>query len=318
MSKYDVQIATELFYNKKAIIDRIENEIDREPEITECMFDATFGIYVWAINFDKYDSKRKRLDAFLTNNNIGELVRHAMVLVMLLDGGSDLITSIAGQLAGKIAGMEDRKQAVTMAGEILTLMCDFDCFDMDQRNHTIVDEESGEEYMTKSWFVQSPWELSTATSNHIKRGMYLPPMIIKPEILTTNTDSGYLTITNSSLILGKGNHHNGDICLDSLNRFNAIPLSINVEYIKSVELLMQDATVDMSEEAVAQYNKYMCDSMHVFAYLVKNDNKWYLEHKSDKRGRTYAQGYHCSTQSNAFRKGAVDLATKEIVNGEFK
>ena len=316
-AKVDTQIATELYYNKKAIWERIEGEIDREPQIMECMFQATRGITEWAQDFNGYDSKCDRLEALLEHNDIGLIVRKAMVLVLMLDERRDLLTSIAGQLRGSIKGMEDHKAGVVTAGEILTLMCDYDCFDMDHSYQTIVDEESGIEYTTKSWYIENPWELSKATSKHIKRGMYLPPMIVHPRKLTKNTDSAYITIERDSVILGKANHHDGEACLDSLNRFNAIPLSMNVQFIKSVDTLMMDATADMTDETKRQYEKFMDDSYYVFAMMVKADNKFWLSHKVDKRGRTYAQGYHASTQGNAFRKAAIELNTKQIVTGEF-
>ncbi|WMM35498.1 hypothetical protein [Vibrio phage PJN101] len=315
--RVNTQIATEMYFNRKAVWERLENEIDHEPEILDCMFQATRGITEWAENFTKYDSKRERLALLLKHNQIGALVRRAMVLVLMLDTRTDLITSLAGQLVGSIKGMPDHKAAVVTAGEILTLMCDFDCFDMEYRQQVVEDEETGAEFTTMSWYVSNPWELHAATSKHIKRAMYLPPMITKPQILRKNTDSAYITIEKESLILGKGNHHNGDICLDSLNRFNAVALSLNIEYLKSVDKIMENDTVDMGKEALDQYVKYMEDSYYVFAYLVKQGNRFHLAHKPDKRGRTYAQGYHCSTQGNAFRKGAVDLADKEIVEGDF-
>lgn len=316
-NKIDTQIATEMYFNKKAVFERIENEINREDELMDCMFQASVAITKWAMGFDKYESKQERLSLLLKHNSVGALVRKAMVLIMYLDSRSDLLTSIAGQLTASIKGMPDHKAGVVTAGEILTLMCDYDCFDMEQSSHTIVDEETGVEYSTNSWYISNPWELSDATSKHIKHGMYLPPMITAPLPLKSNSDSAYLTIEKESLILGRGNHHNNDICLDSLNRFNAIKLSINTNYLKNVDGLMSDATVDMSEESRQQYEKYMEDSMFVFAYLVKQGNEFNLTHKPDKRGRTYAQGYHCSTQGNAFRKGAVDLFNKEKVNGSF-
>ncbi len=315
--KVSIQIQTELYYNKKAVFERIENEISREPELMECMFQATMGITRWAEQFKGYDSKRERLDLFLEHNQIGALVRSAMVLVLMLDNRSDLITSLAGQLVGKIKGKPDHKAGVVTAGEVLTLMCDYDCFDMEYSTRLIEDEETGVEHSTTSWYVNNPWELSSATSKHIKHAMYLPPMITKPAELTKNTDSAFITIEKDSLILGKGNHHNGDICLDNLNRFNSIPLSINTEYLQSVDQLMENETVDMSPEAHAQYDKLMEDSMYVYAYLVKQGNRFYLPHKPDKRGRTYAQGYHCSTQGNSFRKGAIELADKIKVEGDF-
>lgn len=314
-TKVDTQIATEMYYNKKAVWERIENEISREPELMDCLFQATQIITRWAEDFNGYDSKRERLDLLLEHNQIGALVRQAAVLVLMLDDRPDLLTAISGQLAGSIKGMEDHKDKLVTAGEMLTLMCDADMFDLETRVHTVEDEESGVEFTTTSWFVVNPWELSDATVKHIKRGMYLPPMIVKPRKLVHNKSNAFISVEDESLILGKGNHHNGDICLESLNRFNSIPLALNEKILKSVDSLMD--TTDMSQEAKEQYEKFMEDSYFVYAYLVKNGNRFWIPHKPDKRGRTYAQGYHTSTQGNAFRKSIIDLADKEKVEGVF-
>lgn len=315
MDKITTQIATEIKYNRKTVWDRIDNEISREPELMECIFQATQMITNWAVTFDGYDSKRNRLDKLLAHNQIGAIVRQAAVLVLMLDDTPDLITSLAGQLASSIKGMDTHKDQVVTAGEMLTLMCDADMFDMYVGVQDIEDEETGVMYVAHSWFIKNPWELTDATVKHIKRSMYLPPMIIPPQPLKHNKSTGYYSLEQESLILGKGNHHDGDICLESLERFNDIPLALNEKFLKSVDNLMD--TTDMSHETEMQYKKFMEDSYFVFAYLIKNGNRWYLTHKPDKRGRTYAQGYHCSTQGNAFRKGAVDLADKEKVTGDF-
>lgn len=315
MDRITTQIGTEMYYNRKTVWERIENEISREPELMECMFQATQIITHWAVKFDGYDSKRERLNKLLENNQIGALVRQAAVLVLMLVDDSDVITSLAGQLASSIKGMDEHKDKVVTAGEMLTLMCDADMFDMYRGVAIVEDEETGVEFKTHSWFISNPWELSDATVKHIKRSMYLPPMIVAPQTLTCNKSTGYLTTEKESLILGKGNHHWGDICLDSLNRFNEIPLSLNERFLRSVDGLIE--ATDMGPEAKAQFDKFMEDSYFVYAYLIKHGNRWYLNHKPDKRGRTYAQGYHCSTQGNAFRKGTVDLADKEKVNGDF-
>jgi len=238
-------------------------------------------------------------------------------MVLMLDDRSDLITSLSGQLAGFIKGMEP-KDAVITSGEIVTMMCDQDLFDMEKRDFIFEDEESGEEFLTQSWYIDNPWELSEATSKHIKRAMYLPPMLVKPRKLTNNKSTGYLTKDPESLILGKGNHHNGDICLDSLNRFNSVALSLNVEMLKDIteDMLVDSemqAKINSDPKRKEQHEKLIADSYHVYAYLVKNGNRFYLEHKNDKRGRTYSQGYHCSTQGNSFRKSIIELADKEVV-----
>ena len=49
--------------------------------------------------------------------------------------------------------------------------------------------------------------------------------------------------------------------------------------------------------------------------MVQCGNKFYLNHKVDKRGRIYCSGYHITTQGTAFKKASIELAHEEIVTG---
>lgn len=322
MNKVDIQIATELYYNKKTVRSRVKKEMLLDSELMECLGSAVTAITEWATTFKGYKQKELRLSLLVDNNDIEELITIGMCIVMMLDDRSDLITSLAGQLAYCIEGMDDHRDCVITAGEILTLMCDADLFDMELTSRNMVDEATGEEYQTKSWYISNPWELTHELSLHIKRAMYLPPMIVQPKVLTHNRSTGYLTKEDESLILGKGNHHDGDICLDSLNRFNAIPLSLNVPMLTTItkDLLVDDKLYEKftsDPKRKEQYEAFMEKSYHIFAYLVKNGNKFHLENKPDKRGRTYSQGYHCNVQGDKFRKSAIELHHQEVVNGQF-
>ena len=68
--------------------------------------------------------------------------------------------------------------------------------------------------------------LDKKTYDTLEQYQYLPPMVCKPRKLRTNTDSGYLSIPKDSVIL-QDNHHEGDLCLDHLNRFNRVELVLN-------------------------------------------------------------------------------------------
>jgi DNA-directed RNA polymerase len=49
--------------------------------------------------------------------------------------------------------------------------------------------------------------------------------------------------------------------------------------------------------------------------MVEMGNRFYLTHRYDKRGRTYAQGYHVNTQGNCWNKAVIELADEEVVEG---
>lgn len=321
-SRYLQQEATEAYYNKKTVREHINAVMDADEELLECMFQASLLITMWAGEQFSYDSKNVRLALLVRHNSISQLVYDIMTVVYELDEQPEQLTSMVGMCSGMIKGMS-AKDAVITTGEILTLMCDADLFDMEQRESVIEDDETGEEFTTMSWFIFNPWELGSELQTHIRRAMYLPPMIVPPRLLKHNKSTGYLTKEDESLILGHGNHHRNCISLDALNKFNQVPLSLNLEMVKEVteELLVKNpealAKIHADEERKEQHEKLIRDSYHVFAYLQKNGNRFYLEHKVDKRGRVYAQGYHCSTQGNSFRKAIVELADKEKVSGSF-
>lgn len=149
--------------------------------------------------------------------------------------------------------------------------------------------------------------------------MYMPPMIVPPLPVTHNRGSGYLTKTSDSLIL-KSNHHDGDLALDSINRFNNVKFSLNQRVIRSIRNKRKNLDKPKDDESFTDYRKrvdafekFEKDCMHTFALLVNEGNEFYLTHKVDKRGRTYCQGYHVSYQGNDYAKAVLELADAELV-----
>ena len=47
--------------------------------------------------------------------------------------------------------------------------------------------------------------------------------------------------------------------------------------------------------------------------LVNAGNRFFLTHAYDKRGRTYAKGYHVNYQGNDWNKATICFAEGEIV-----
>ena len=167
----------------------------------------------------------------------------------------------------------------------------------------------------------------------------MPPLVCEPRKLENNRSTAYYTHDSDSLILGGGhNYHDGDICLDVLNSRNAVPLSLNVEFLCNVE---EEPTSDLntlSEDTLRKYAErgrqlshwekddmirkqkqnwanYKYQSYYFYSLLVNQGNRFYIANKVDKRGRIYNSGYHISPQGTAFKKASVELANKEQVTG---
>ncbi|AUR82577.1 hypothetical protein NVP1152O_095 [Vibrio phage 1.152.O._10N.222.46.E1] len=304
----DVQVATELSLSKAGIRTRLENEIARDPELMEVMFEASMALYRWSAEHDMDLGDEPSL-----------VVHEAMLLVMALDERRELISAIAGQLA-HLYGNMDKADAIEMACRVLVVLADADLFDLEHSEYESEDEETGQMITEEYWYITNPWEVSKTTSQLIQRAMFLPPMVCKPAMLTHNRSTPYMTGEERSLILGKFNHHDGDICLDTLNIANGVALSLNVDMLKGITesiLLPLKLQVKLKQDPKRkeQYDKFMRDSAEVYSYLVKNGNRFYMAHKPDKRGRKYASGYHANTQGDVFRKSIVDLHVKEVVDG---
>lgn len=147
---------------------------------------------------------------------------------------------------------------------------------------------------------------------------YPLPIVVKPAKLTHNRSSAYLT-GSGSLIL-KDNHHEGDICLDHLNRMNAVKLTINRETASMVANSWRDMDKQKPDESFFDFNKrrrafdkYDRSVGKVMEILDDAGNEFHLGHKYDKRGRTYCQGYHVNYQGNDWNKAIVEFANKEII-----
>ena len=151
----------------------------------------------------------------------------------------------------------------------------------------------------------------------INRYQYPLPMLIVPEPISNNKQSGYVTI-NSSIIL-QDNHHEDDVCLDHINRVNTTKLSINVDTVNMIANSWESLDKRKVEESVADYqkrikafDKYDKNSRDIIDHLVQQGNAFYLTHKYDKRGRCYCQGYHVTYQGNEWNKAAIEFAHKEL------
>lgn len=163
------------------------------------------------------------------------------------------------------------------------------------------------------------WDVDQKTKNLMNQYQYLPPMTVPPLPVYGTRGSGYLTIRNDSLLL-KNNHHEGDFCVSHLNRLNQIPLSINADIVKGIRNEWKHIDKPKPGEKFEEYKlrqeafeKYERDSFWIIAMLIEMGNEFWLTHKYDKRGRSYAQGYHVNTQGNTWNKACIEFHKPEVV-----
>ena len=199
------------------------------------------------------------------------------------------------------------------AADLIFKMCDLDYMDSQQ----IIKEENdghSQELIVK-------YQVSPAVQAKIDVFQFPLPMVVKPEHVTGNQQTGYQTI-KGSLIL-RNNHHDDDICLDHINRANKIPLSLDADVVsfiqnqwKNLDKPKEGETRQEYQKRVRAFQKYDRSSRDVLEALMAQGNRFYLTHKYDKRGRSYSVGYHANYQGNDWNKSCIQFAEGEIINTE--
>lgn len=163
------------------------------------------------------------------------------------------------------------------------------------------------------------FNITQDVQEEIDRFQYPLPMVVQPNILKENRDSGYL-LGKQSVIL-KNNHHDEDVCLDHLNRCNAVKYSIDLRTAamikntwRNLDKPKKGETREEFEKRKRAFEKFDRTAHDVIGLLTQEGNEFHLTHRYDKRGRTYCQGYHVSYQGTAWNKATIQFAEKEIIH----
>jgi hypothetical protein len=283
-------------FNKKHIDAKIRKAIEENFEMIQKTAQGIELVEQY-MSGQYYESKIKRIQE-LRNMDIKTLIQEIFIGVAYCLR-PELFTSVTAQIAARLK-FNDRREAITTVAELVAVLCITDAFDI-----TKEDKQA-------SLMVVSCIPLPQTVIQFIENSEYLPPMVCEPLELTHNFSSGYLT-HNDSLILGTGNQHDGDICLDVLNTMNKVALKLDVQFLSTVEEVPTFETDD--QDVINQWNRFKKQSYYFYRLMVGCGNRVYLTHKVDKRGRIYAQGYHITTQGTAFKKAMLELADEELVTG---
>lgn len=311
----ELQLINERQFNRKHIDGYIRKEIfegteNLLPEVAQ----GVELLKLWMAE-QYYDSKAVRLH-HLAQMDLEKLVKELFVGVVYFQTETPFVNAI-GQLASRL-GFDDKRDSVQTIAEVLAVLAETDVFDLIKH------------HVNSPIQIQSNIHFSEELSNFIAYSCYLPPLICKPKKLINNRSTAYYTHESDSLILGGGfNHHDRDICLDVLNSRNAVPLSLDVEFLSTVEeepthdLDSIESDEDLTDWQVAElvrkqkdnWASYKEQSYYFYSLMVNQGNRFYISNKVDKRGRMYACGYHITPQGTSFKKAMINLADKEPVSG---
>jgi hypothetical protein len=293
----DMQLANEYRFARDHIDGYVRNFLRDDEDIQPRLLQGVEMLHEY---FDQtyYDSKNKRIDQ-VRHMDLNALVFEIFVASAYCQS-PELFTSFTAKLAG-ILKFDDKQDSITTLAEMVAVLTHTDVFDI-VKPHKMA-----------SLQIQSNIELSDQLHNYVINCSYLPPLVYKPMKLTKNRQTPYLTITADSVILGKANHHEEDVCLDVLNICNSVELRLDTQFLCTVE--EEPSKEFTSVEQLRDWDNMKRQSYEHYRLMTAQGNKFYLSHKYDKRLRLYCQGYHISTQGSPFKKAAVELYKQELVTG---
>lgn len=162
------------------------------------------------------------------------------------------------------------------------------------------------------------FDITPDVQEDLDRFQYPLPMVVEPLPIKKNRDVGYYLNTGSVIL--RNNHHEDDVCLDHLNRANAVAYTVNEDTAlmvhnkwRNLDRAKEGETREDFEKRKKAFNKYDRTAKDVMSLLMKHSDRFYLTHKYDKRGRVYCQGYHVNFQGTPWNKAVCEFADKELV-----
>lgn len=159
-------------------------------------------------------------------------------------------------------------------------------------------------------YLYSNYEPDESEKKLIQQMQYPLPMVTEPKKLNYNYDSPYETY-NKHVVMGDSiNKHNDDVNLDHLNKLNKISLCINQKIFHHVTNTWKKNS-NKQRKALDFFTQKEND---VVSAIFIAGNKFYFSHGYDKRGRTYARGYHINYMGNQYQKSLIEFSIKEFIN----
>lgn len=168
--------------------------------------------------------------------------------------------------------------------------------------------------------------VTAETQHDLDRYQYPLPMVVRPKPIRHNAQNGYVTpeIGKGLPVLKPGRmrdfYSQSDLCLDHINRMNAIPLTLNTQVAEAIDnewsnldRRKPNETHEQYEKRLKAFERYDDSSKDVMHAISGIRERFWLTHAYDRRGRCYCRGYHINYQGNPWNKAVIEFADKEFV-----
>lgn len=166
------------------------------------------------------------------------------------------------------------------------------------------------------------YEISRDVEELLEMYQFPLPMVVSPNKVVNNyMGSGYYDTKGRIILNGSDVFDQEDVCLDHINRANSVGLTLNLDVIASAEgmMILPKRKIGENFEDFQKRQKqakvFYETSYEVMQGLLTLGNEFWLTHKYDRRGRTYAVGYHVNSQGTDYNKAVLELSRKEMING---
>lgn len=168
--------------------------------------------------------------------------------------------------------------------------------------------------------------ITSKLDNHLPSELgYILPNI--SPVRAKGNKTKYGTFSESVLTGGSLKQHNGELCLDHLNRMNKVEFVLTPELAQLVDMtfeaepkykdsgLIEDASDIAKREK--QFRTLKQELAGKCAQLLQYCTRFSYGHKYCTRGRTYLKAYHFNYQSLKFIRGLIQFADGEVIKPDF-
>lgn len=153
-------------------------------------------------------------------------------------------------------------------------------------------------------------------------GYALPRLSYVP--VTSNDDAGYETEKFHAITGGKLKEHDGELCLDHINRLNSTTCCVNNRIAMFVEPVFDDTpkfkngayeTEAEIEEKRKQFIQLTTEVPVRNQIMYSEGNRFHLLHRYDTRGRTYCKSRHFDYIGNKHLRAQISTTTHQHLDG---
>lgn len=278
---------------------------DLEEYVTAFMYDVreffseTDFTYMVKGEQRNWDSKQERYQYMqrMPESDLNELCW--TVLVHCITQERQTFTQVLGKVYKRFKLSE--RQALETAADIIAVL----------NQHPFITVEYPLNTEEGVMMVKSNVKLPEPIQQYLSQQLFVLPSLTLPAEVLSNSDTGYETI-NDGILLG-GKMHNMPLNLGHINRCNSVALRIDDRVTRYVEpeFKEKDDTPEERKERFNQWRQLNAEAVSLYAEFV--DTTFYLTHRYDERGRTYARGHHFNTLGDDYRKATIELADRELV-----